>query len=146
MYSVVVNQRQVDVAKQEYVRRNSGVLSRQRIRPHLPGNCPWRKILLQAGRLDLPRNIMSAAQVIHAVLRRALPDGTPRHWALPQLGQVQMIARHVSIHVTLYQAPTVNTAAWSTLTEILFSHRPHLFQFLLTPPHVSDDRRGPLLT
>ena len=142
---VVMNQRQVDVAEQQHVSRDPGMLRRQRIRPHFPRNGPWREVLLLAGRLNLPRHIMCSSNVIHTVLWHALPHGAPRDWAPPQLGQVQMKPRHVSIHVTLDQYPIVHATTRLTLTEPLLCRHAHLFKFLLTPPHVANDRRRPLL-
>ena len=118
---------------------------RERIRPHLSRNCPWWKILLQAGRLDLPRHIMGSPNVVHTVLRRALPHSVPRHWAPPQLGQVQVISRHVPIHITLDEDATKRTTRWTTLPVPRLSRCAHLVQLPLMQPHVVNDRRRPLL-
>ena len=120
-------------SKMRYVGDLARVLSCQRVRPHLPRNHPRRKILLQAGRLDLPRNIMHPANVIHTVLGRALPDSAPRHWAPPQLGQIQMKPCHIPIHITFDKYSTIHATTRPTLTETLFSRHTHLLQLLLTP-------------
>ena len=94
--------------------------------------------MFQAGQLDFPRNIMCPSNVIHAVLGRTLPNGAPRHWAPPQLGQVQMKSRHVPIHITLNPYPTVHTTTRLTLTE-------NPAWPLHASPYVTNDRRWPLL-
>ena len=128
-------QRQVDVTEQQNVHRASRVLLFQGIRPHLTSNCPRRKKLFKAGRLNVPRNIMRPPNMIHTILWRAFAHCAPRHWTPPQLCQVQVELSHMSIHVALHPCAAVNTTTRPSLTESLLGFRTHPLEFLLEPHH-----------
>ena len=125
MHPVMMYQRQVDVTEQQYVRRDSRVMLFHGIRPHLTSNCPRWNELLEAGRLNVPRNITCPPNMIHTILWCALPHCAPRHWTPPQLCQVQMKLCHMPIHVALNPCAAVNTTAWPSLTESLLGFRTH---------------------
>ena len=117
----------------------------QGIRPHLTSNCPWWNKLLEVGRLNVPRNIMRPPNMIHIIMRHALPHCAPGYWALPQLCQVQVKLCHMPIHVTLNSCAAVNTITRPSLTESLLGFHTHPLLVLLEPPHVTKDRRRSLL-
>ena len=106
VYPVMVYQRQADIAEQQNVIRDPGVSRRQRFRIHLASNRPWRDKRLQSDVLDPLRHIVGVANMVHQVLWRALPGGTPRHWAPPQLSQLQVAACHMPKHIAPDQYAT----------------------------------------
>ena len=91
---------------------------------------------LQSDVLDLLRHLVGSANVVHQVLWRALPDGTPQHWAPPQLSQIQVTACHMPIHITPDQGATKLTRRRLFLSVLHPGCLAHLLQLRLSPPHV----------
>ena len=111
VHPVVVYQRQADIAEQQNVIGYPGVSRRQRVCIHLAFNRPRRSDVL-----DLFRHLVGSANVVHQVLWRALPDVTPRHWAPPQLSQIQVAACHMPMHIAPDQGATKLTRRWLFLS------------------------------
>ena len=126
VYSVVVHQRQADIAEQQDVIGDTGVSRRQRVCVHLVCNCPRREKRLQADILDLPQHTVGSANMVHQVLWRALPDGTPRYQAPPQLSQIQVAACHMPIHIAPDQSATKFTRRLLFLSVLYFRRLAHL--------------------
>ena len=117
----------------------------QGIRPHLTSNYPRRKKLFKAGRFNVPRNIMRPPNVIHIYS----PGACLSTWCTTTLGTATIAPslNGTSPHAdTLNPNATVHTTTRSSLTETLLGRRTHPLKFLLEPPHVTYDRRWPLLT
>ena len=114
------------------------------IRPNLAPDSPWWENLFQASRLDIRRHIVCPPDVVHTVLWRALPHGTPRHRAPPQLAQIQMICRYMAVHITLYPLPTVRTISRPGVWESFLGRRTHIIQFVLEPHHIPEYSHWPL--
>ena len=120
MYPVMVYQRQADIAKQQNVIRDPGVSRRQRFHIHLACNHPRRDKRLQSDVLDPLQHIVGVTNMVHQVLWRALPGGTPRHWAPPQLSQIQVAACHMPKHIAPDQDATKVAQRWLFLL-VLYS-------------------------
>ena len=74
----------------------------------------------------------------------ALPHGTPRHRIPPQLAQIQIICRHMAVHITLYPLPTVRTISRLGVSESFLGRRAHSIQFVLEPHHIPEYSHWPL--
>ena len=83
--------------------------------------------------------------MVHQVLWCALPDGTPRHWAPPQLSQIQVVACHMSIHIAPDQGATKLTRRRLFLSVLHPRRLAHLLQLRLSPPHVVNYCRRPFV-
>ena len=143
VYPVVMCQRQADIAKQQNVIRYPGVTRRQRVHIHLLCHCPRRYERFQLDVLDFLRHSVGSTNMVHQILWRTLPDGTPRHRAPPQLSQIQVAACHMPVHI----APDHGAAKLTRRRLFLPVLHPgrlfHLLQLWLSPPHVRNHRRRP---
>ena len=145
MYPEVVYQRQADIAEQQNVIGDPGVSRRQRFRIHLACNRPQREKRLHSDVLDLLWYFVGPANMVHQVLWRALSGGAPRHWAPPQLSQIQVAACHMPKHISPDQGAT-KLARRRLFLSVLYSRcSAHLLQLRLSPPHVVNHRRRPFV-
>ena len=126
VYPVVVCKRQADIAEQQDVIGDTGESRRQRVCVHLACNGPRREKRLQPDILDLRRHIVGSANMVYQVLCRALPDGTPRHWAPPQLGQIQVAVCHMPMQIAPDQSATKLTRRRLFLSVLYFRRPAHL--------------------
>ena len=101
-------------------------------------DCPRRKRHFQPDFPDLPRYIVSVTDMVYQILGCAPPDGSPRNGASPQLGQPQMAARHMPIHIALNDSATKRARRRMLLSVLHFSRLAHLLQFPLPPHHMVD--------